>query len=174
MGLCQTVPMSDMSDLPNFPQRPWYRRQNRTRVALIAIGALIGTVAWCLSDADPAQDISVSATVASSGAKIGSPYTIETVISNSGPRSAQIHLQAALFMKASACMEAGQRLPRSFSLPMTLSISPNGSKTIAMQFDPISSPCGGTMGVEFFADGKMDLERFSFNRKLDTHAIQLL
>jgi hypothetical protein len=141
---------------------------------LIALGALIGTVAWCLSASDPSQDISISANVKSPTAKIGSPYTMETIISNSGTRSAQIHVQAALFVKASACMDTGKRLPNSFSLPMTLSISPNDTKTVVMHFDPITSACDGTMGVEIFADGKMDLERFSFTRKLDEPAIKLL
>ena len=135
---------------------------------------LRSAVAWCLSAGTADQDISVSANLLSLGAKIGSPYTLETVITNSGTRSAQIHVQAALFVKASACMQTGTRLPNSFSLPMTLSISPNGSKTIVMQFDAISSPCNGTLGVEIFADGKMNLKRFSFTRKLDAPAILLL
>ncbi len=166
--------MGDLSDLPNFRKRPWYRRKNYFRTVVVAVGAIAGMVAWCLSADDPAEDILIVANSQPPQVQSGSPYTLETVIKNSGERTAQIHIQLALYMKESACMEAGKRLSNSFSLPMTLSISPNGSKTVMMQFDAITAPCAGTAGVEVFADGKMDLDRITINRKLDAPAIKLL
>ena len=165
--------MGDMSDLPNFLKRPWYRAK-RLRLLFIVVGAIIGTVAWCFSENDPSQDISVMTSVGVEHVMMGSAFTLETVVKNSGSRSAQMNLQAVLFMKAGACMDAGKRLPNSFSLPMSLTVAPNGSKTVILQFDSITAACQGTVGVEVFAEGKMDLDRFSFSRKLDKPAIELL
>jgi hypothetical protein len=166
--------MGDLSDLPNFSKRPWYRRKKTVRIFMVAMGAVIGAVAWCVSAVDPAQDLTIEAQLRSTKAAIGSPYTVQAVVKNSGDRSATIHLQMALFVKQSICLEAGQRVPNSFSQPMTLSVAPNDRQIVQMQFDAITSPCAGTAGIEVFADGKMDLDRFSFSRKLDNPAVSML
>jgi hypothetical protein len=127
-----------------------------------------------LSADDPAQDISVVTAGVTPPVQAGAPYSLQATVSNSGTRTAQIHLQLALFMKQSECLETGKRLPNSFSLPMNLSVSPNGSQTVVMQFGALTAPCRGVAGVEVFADGKMDLERFSLNRKLESPEINLL
>jgi hypothetical protein len=163
--------MTALSDTPNFSNKR-HCRNRALKMLLVAAGVVAGVAAWCLSADDPAQEISVVTTATS--AKIGSPYSVEATISNAGTRTAQIHLQLALFIKQSECIEAGKRLPNSFSLPMNLSVSPNGSQTVVMQFGAVTSPCHGVAGVEVFADGKMDLERFSLNRKLESPEINLL
>src|SRR4051812_35665028 len=124
--------MGDLSDLPNFKARPWYRRKRPVRVVVLAVATLVGVVAWCMSEGTAAEDILVTTSIAASHARIGSPYSLEATVKNSGSRTANIHLQLALFVKESACLETGKRLSNSFSLPMTLSVSPNGVQSVVM------------------------------------------
>lgn len=155
--------MGDMSDLPNFPPKSFFRRMTLMRWIVATFIALSATMmAW----AEFPNNVEMTLRISDAASQVlsGQPVQYLINIKNNGDQTVRLSdMQVGIHMVEGVCINKDHPGKKSFSLPQNVMVGPNSQETIAGAMDVIAE-CDGKLSAEIFAVIQRDRQRLTIKR----------